>query len=98
LSVETTEPAPPPAPPRRRRRALRAALTLLAVLALLVVALAAIVRLGVLTPQGRRLAETELNGLKLGGYGRLHVEGLQGDLWRDFSLRRLTVSDAGGAG
>jgi translocation and assembly module TamB len=97
LSVETTEPAPPPAPPRRRRRALRAALTLLAVLALLVVALAAIVRLGVLTPQGRRLAETELNGLKLGGYGRLHVEGLQGDLWRDFSLRRLTVSDAGGA-
>ena len=96
MSAETTEAAPAPAPPRRRRRPLRTVLVALGVLVLLVVALAATVRFGVLTPQGRRLAESTLNGLKVGGYGRLHVEGLDGDLWRDFTLRRLTISDARG--
>ena len=76
---------------------MRAALILLGVLVLLIAALAATARFGVLTPQGRRLAESALNGLKVGGYGRLHVEGLDGDLWRDFTLRRLTISDAQGA-
>jgi translocation and assembly module TamB len=94
LSAETTETAPAP---RRRGRPLRAVLVAFGVLALLTLALAATARFGVLTPQGRRLAESALDGLKVGGYGRLRVEGLEGDLWRDFTLRRLTISDAQGA-
>ena len=97
MSAETTETAPAPAAPRRRGRRGAAALIVLGVLALLIAALAATARYGVLTPQGRRLAESALNGLKVGGYGRLHVEGLDGDLWRDFTLRRLTISDVHGA-
>jgi translocation and assembly module TamB len=93
LSAETTETAPAP---RRRRRPLRALLVVFGALVLLVAALAATARFGVLTPQGRRLAESALNGLKVGGYGRLHVDGLDGDLWRDFTLRQLTISDAHG--
>ncbi len=54
------------------------------------------VRLGPMTTEARRLIETRLEGLPLGPYGRLHVEGLEGDVWRDFTVRRLTVRDAQG--
>ena len=50
-------------------------------------------RYGVLTPGGRGLVASTLDGLNLAGYGRLHVEGLEGDAWRDFTIRRLTISD-----
>ena len=93
MSAETTEAAPPTP---RRRRPVRALLVAIGLLALLAAALAATARYGVLTPPGRRLAESALNGLKVGGYGRLNVEGLDGDLWRDFTLRHLTISDAQG--
>jgi translocation and assembly module TamB len=66
-------------------------------LAVLLLALAATARFGVLTPEGRQWIEQALNGAKVGGYGRLHVEGLQGDVWRDFSFRRLTIDDGHGA-
>ena len=65
------------------------------VLALLA-GLAALLRFGALTPFGRSLAEQALDGLNVGGYGRLHVEGLGGDVWRDFTLRRLTIADGHG--
>jgi len=56
-----------------------------------------VVRYGVLTAPGHGLVESTLDGLNLAGYGRLHVEGLQGDVWRDFTIRRLTISDDNGA-
>ncbi len=58
---------------------------------------AILLRFGVLTPSGRGLVESMLDGVNLGGYGRLHVEGLQGDVWRDFTIRRLTIKDDNGA-
>ncbi|WP_293492917.1 translocation/assembly module TamB domain-containing protein [Phenylobacterium sp.] len=53
-------------------------------------------RYGVLLPQGRHLIEARANDLKLGRFGRLNIEGLSGDVWRHFALRRLTISDEKG--
>jgi translocation and assembly module TamB len=64
--------------------------------ALGLVAVVALVRLGPVTDIGRRLIEAELQGLSIGRYGRLRIEGLGGDVWRDFSVRRLTISDSRG--
>ncbi len=50
-------------------------------------------RYGVLTPQGRLLIEARASGIKLGGIGALKLQGLGGDIWRDFTVRRLTISD-----
>lgn len=58
--------------------------------------LLATVRYGVLLPQGRLLIEAQTDGLKLGRYGRLRIEGLGGDVWNSFTVRRLTVSDENG--
>ena len=35
-------------------------------------------------------------GLKLGRIGRLKIEGVGGDIWRDFTVRRLTIVDEKG--
>lgn len=72
-----------------------------AVLAIVVcVALVAIggvaLRYGVLTSQGRLLIEARASGLKLGRVGKLKVEGLEGDVWRSFAVRKLTISDEKG--
>ncbi|MFI4933424.1 MAG: translocation/assembly module TamB domain-containing protein [Caulobacterales bacterium] len=86
---EVTPPKPPIRPRRRSRPWLVAAGWLLAaILALLVTA-----RFGVLTGPGHAFIEGMVNGRKIGRVGRLHVEGLDGDIWRDFSIRRLTISD-----
>ncbi|MES2340814.1 MAG: hypothetical protein V4597_03995, partial [Pseudomonadota bacterium] len=53
-------------------------------------------RYGVLLPQGRLLIEARANGLKLGRFGKLRIEGLAGDVWRDFTIARLTISDEKG--
>lgn len=53
-------------------------------------------RYGVLVPQGRLLVEARASGLKIGRFGRLKIEGLGGDIWRDFTVRRLTISDEKG--
>jgi len=55
-----------------------------------------LVRYGARTPQGRTFVEARLSGLKLGRIGRLRIEGLSGDIWSDFSVRRLTIADEGG--
>src|SRR6201999_4468508 len=47
----------------------------------------------VLLPQGRLLIEAAADGLKLGRFGRLKVEGLGGDLWRDVEIRKLTINE-----
>ena len=64
--------------------------------ALLLGALWAGARYGVLLPQARVMIEARADGLKIGRMGRLEIEGLAGDLWRDFSIRRLTIRDENG--
>ena len=90
----------PPEQPKRPRPLARWAAPVAWGVAAIVVALAAAVllvaRVGPLTEIGRRVVEAELNGLRVGGYGVLHVEGLDGDIWKDVSVRRLTLSDARG--
>lgn len=53
-------------------------------------------RYGAVTPQGRMFVEARANGLKLGRIGKLHIEGVGGDIWGDFTVRRLTISDEKG--
>ena len=50
-------------------------------------------RYGVLLPQARLLITAATNGLKVGRFGRLRIEGLSGDIWSDLSIDRLTISD-----
>lgn len=54
------------------------------------------VRYGVLLPQGRMLIAAGAEGLKLGRLGRLSVQGVEGDIWHDFRVRRLTIADEKG--
>jgi translocation and assembly module TamB len=71
-------------------------LTILVIIGLLLTAGLLGARFGVLLPQGRMLIEASANGLKLGRLGKLKVEGLEGDIWRDFGIRTLTISDEKG--
>jgi translocation and assembly module TamB len=96
----TDEPPRTPAsttakPPPKRRWPGRLATAGL-ILVALVAALIAVARFGALTDPGRRFIEAQLDGLKLGRFGRLHVQGLSGDVWGDFSIRSLTISDPQG--
>lgn len=58
--------------------------------------LLAAMRYGVLLPQARLLIQAATNGLKVGRFGRLHIEGLEGDIWTDLRIGRLTLSDETG--
>lgn len=81
---------------RRRRGVLGWSLIGLAALALLAVLLVGAGRLAVLTPAGRDLVVSFVAGKKIGRYGRINVEGLSGDLFDDFTLERVTVTDREG--
>src|SRR5258706_3269245 len=85
-----------PATPRRRLGApgwlIIFAVTVVALVALLFGA----VRYGAITPAGRLLIEAQVSGLKIGRFGRLRIEGLRGDIWRNFMVGRLTISDEKG--
>ncbi len=65
-------------------------------LVVLVAVLLGGVRFGAITPQGRAFLEARTSGLKLGRIGRLKIEGLSGDIWSAFGVRRLTISDEKG--
>jgi translocation and assembly module TamB len=54
------------------------------------------VRFGVLTDPGRAAVVRLLDDRKLGRMGRLQIEGLEGDVFGAFTLRRLAVVDAKG--
>ena len=82
-----------PEPVVTRKRVFEA-VVLAIVLSLVAIGLAG--RFGVLTPVGRALIASPLQALSLGQLGRLKVEGIGGDVWRDFTIRRLTISDAKG--
>ena len=87
----------PVAPPARRRAALPKTIVAVALVVLVLVALlVAGARYGVLLPQTRLLIEAGADGLKVGRLGRLKIEGLSGDIWRDVGVRKLTIRDEGG--
>ncbi len=64
----------------------------LAIVVVLAGALAA-VRYAVLVPAVRHIIETQTDGLRIGPLGKLRIEGLDGDLWRDLRATRVTLRD-----
>lgn len=90
--VEHIPQEPSAAPRSWRRIALICVLAVLGLFAGLLVA----VRYGVLLPQGRHLIENAADGLKISRFGRLRIEGLSGDVWRDLRVARLTLRDERG--
>jgi translocation and assembly module TamB len=85
-----------PAETARRSRLPKAIVAVCVVLALLLGALIMGARYGVLLPQARLLIEARTDGLKIGSFGQIRIEGLSGDIWRDFRVRRLTIRDEKG--
>lgn len=67
-----------------------------AIVAAILIVLAGGLRFAPVTPQGRMFLEARASGLKLGRIGKLNIEGLSGDIWKDFGVRRLTISDEKG--
>ena len=104
IGADDQTPTPPAsAPPAIRSRGPRLPATgpgwiiLASLIAVLLVGgTALLLRHGLSTAPGLMFVEARANGLKLGSLGKLRIEGLSGDLWRNFSVRRLTVSDEKG--
>lgn len=83
-------------PARARRRFPRAIAAVLVTTLLTLLLVAGVTRYGVLLPQVRLLIEARTDGLKLGRIGRLKIEGISGDVWRDVRARRVTIRDEKG--
>ncbi len=96
MTAEAPNTPPPGKPAGAARRLGRIALIALAGLAVLLVLALGAVRYGVQTDAGRAMVVNLMNGLPLGGAGRLQVEGLDGDIFGAFRIHRLTVIDAKG--
>lgn len=67
-----------------------------AVLAALLIVVAVGGRMYLLSDSGRDLVTSFVAGKKIGRYGRINVEGVRGDLFDDFTIDRVTVTDASG--
>ncbi|MBL0947036.1 MAG: translocation/assembly module TamB domain-containing protein [Brevundimonas sp.] len=101
-----TDPAPPPSEAetptavRQKRSLARRIAIITGIVGGVIVVLLGIALLGgrayLLSEPGRELVSTFANGKKIGRYGRINVEGLQGDLFNDFTLSRVTVTDEQG--
>jgi autotransporter translocation and assembly factor TamB len=93
-----TDDAPETPTERAERKTILPRVIVAVCLGLLVViaAMLATMRYGVLLPQARLLIEARAEGLKIGRMGKLHIEGLEGDVWRDLKIRRLTITDEKG--
>lgn len=91
--VEAEAPAPKARPRRRLRISWKGPLIALAVL---LIGLPLLITQGVRTDPGRALATRILNTISIGRFGKLKVEGLQGDLFHDFSVRRVAIVDPKG--
>lgn len=48
------------------------------------------------TDGGREQLRSFISGKKVGRFGRIHIEGLHGDVLGDFTIDRLTITDAEG--
>lgn len=97
--MSETPDTPPPAEAEAARKASLLPKVILAVSLGLILVFGALLlgtRYGVLLPQARLLIEARTDGLKVGRFGQLRVEGLTGDVWRDFRIRRLTLRDEKG--
>jgi translocation and assembly module TamB len=94
--------APSPARPAdHRRRWLPSSapgwIILVSVIAVMLVAAVAVgLRYGLNTVPGLAFVEARANGLKIGRYGRLKIEGVSGDIWRNVQIRRLIIYDEKG--
>ncbi|WP_313413000.1 translocation/assembly module TamB domain-containing protein [Brevundimonas sp.] len=53
-------------------------------------------RMYLVSDSGRELITSFVAGKKISRYGRINVEGLKGDLFDDFTLERVTITDADG--
>ena len=96
-----TPPQETPAKAEKRRRTRLQAFAFFGGMAVAgLVALALILAVGgrmyLISGPGRDLVTSFVTGQKIGRYGRINVEGLSGDLFDDFTIRRLTVTDAQG--
>jgi len=67
-----------------------------AALAALLIVVAVGGRMYLLSDSGRGLVTSFVAGKKIGRYGRINVEGVRGDLFDDFTIDRVTVTDASG--
>lgn len=101
---EETPPADAPDSPvekaKRKRTRLQALAFFggmgLAVLAGLLILLLVGGRMYLVSDAGRELVTSFVAGKKIGRYGRINVEGVKGDLFDDFTIDRVTVTDARG--
>lgn len=53
-------------------------------------------RMYLLSGPGRELVTSFVEGKRIGNYGEIRVEGVEGDLFDDFTIQRVTVTDAQG--
>jgi translocation and assembly module TamB len=97
---ETEAPELPATVEKRRRTRLQAFAFFGGMVVAGLVALALILAVGgrmyLVSGPGRDLVTSFVTGQKIGRYGRINVEGLSGDLFDDFTIRRVTVTDAQG--
>ena len=94
------EPETPREEAKRKRTRMQLALFITgcvaAALALLVLVGLVGGRMYLLSDSGRGLITSFVAGKQISRYGRINVEGLSGDLFDDFTLRRVTITDARG--
>jgi translocation and assembly module TamB len=67
-----------------------------AIAVVLVASVAVGLRFGLNTMPGLAFVEAQANGLKIGRYGKLKIEGVSGDIWRNVTIRRLIIYDEKG--
>jgi len=97
--AETAADTPAQAEKRKRTRLqLIALVSGIVVAALVALAIVAAIggRMYLVSDSGRDLITSFVSGKKISRYGRINVEGLKGDLFDDFILGRVTVTDANG--
>lgn len=99
--VPADKPADTPAKKAKRKRtrlqalAFFSGITLAVLIGLLIIVLTG-GRMYLLSGPGQELVTSFVTGKKIGDYGRINVEGLHGDLFEDFTIDTVTVTDADG--
>lgn len=100
---DTAPPAPEETPAekvRRKRTRLQAIGFFSGIVVVGLVVLALILAIGgrtyLVSDAGRELITGFVAGKKISRYGRINVEGLKGDLFDDFTLERVTITDSEG--
>lgn len=96
-----TEAPDTPAKKEKRKRTRLQALAFFGGMAFAILAVLLIVvlvggRMYLVSGPGRELVTSFVAGKKIGRYGRINVEGVKGDLFDDFTIDRVTVTDAQG--